>query len=189
MLFENAINPAKLAQKTSTLDGILWHQDENDSTPDFAYQFREKFSLIVKTIRSELNVLNLPILIGGLGDFLTDGMYGVYFSAYQIVNKALQDFAQATPNCYFVTASGLTSNPDFIHIDAPTKRKFGIRYFEAFNRQEHILERIDIENETLKLINNRMLSNTEKIGLLDLKFSSGALSLENYKIELTKLKQ
>jgi len=189
LLFENAITQAKLAQKTSTLAGILWHQGENDSTPDCANQYGEKFSLIVKTIRSELNVPNLPIVIGGLGDFLTEGMYGAYFSAYQIVNKALQDFAQAAPHCYFVTASGLTSNPDFIHIDAASQRKFGIRYFEAFNRHEHILEPIDLENETLELINNRVLSNTEKIGLLDIKFSSGALSLENYKIELMKLKQ
>ncbi|WP_417888170.1 sialate O-acetylesterase [Zunongwangia sp.] len=189
LLFKHAIAQTRLAQQTSTLQGILWHQGENDSTPDCANQYGEKFSLIVKTIRSELNIPNLPIIIGGLGDFLTEGMYGAYFSAYQIVNKALQDFAQANHNCYFVTASGLTSNPDFIHIDAASQRKFGIRYFEAFNRQEHILEPINLENEKLEIINNRPLSNNEKIGLLDLKFSSGALSLESYKTEIAKLKQ
>jgi len=189
MLFKHAIMQAKLAQQTSQLDGILWHQGENDATPDKASQYTEKFSLIVKTFRSELNAPNLPIVMGGLGDFLTVGMYGAYFSAYKIVNMALQDFANTNPDCYFVTAKGLTSNPDFIHIEAASQRIFGIRYFEAFNKQEHILEPLHDENEILEMINLRPLTETEKIGLLELKFSSGNLSLEDYKTELARLRQ
>jgi hypothetical protein len=188
-LFEHAISQAKLAQKTSKLEGILWHQGENDSAPDDANRYGEKFSLIVKTFRSELNVPELPIIIGGLCDFLTEGMYGACFSAYSIVNKELQDFAKSNPNCYFITASGLTSNPDFIHIDAASQRIFGIRYFEAFNKHEHVLEALNDERKILEIINQRPLTETEKRGLLDLKFSSGALSLEDYKIELARLKQ
>lgn len=120
---------------------------------------------------------------------MIEGIYGKYFSAYPIVNKALPDFAKANSNCYFVTASGLTSNPDFIHIDAASQRKFGIRYFEAFNRQEHILEPLPDEDKILEMINQRPLTKTEKIGLSDLKFSRGTLSLENYKTALAKLKK
>ncbi|MET4083175.1 hypothetical protein ABIB40_003144 [Pedobacter sp. UYP30] len=152
LLFEHAVLQAKLAQKTSNLEGILWHQGENDSTMDSAIVYEERFSLIVKAFRSELNLPNLPIIIGGLGDFLTEGEYSAYFSAYQVVNRALQDFTQTNPNCYFVTASGLTSNPDFIHIDAASQRKFGLRYFEAFNSQEHILEPLVDENNILNVI-------------------------------------
>ena len=31
ILFDNAVNQAKLAQRTSEIAGILWHQGENDS--------------------------------------------------------------------------------------------------------------------------------------------------------------
>ncbi len=189
LLFEHAISQAKLAQKTSKLTGILWHQGENDSTPDFADRYEEKFSLILKTFRTELNLPDLPIIIGGLGNFLTEGMYGAYFSEYATVNKKLVDLAKSTPNCYFVTASGLTSNPDFIHIDAASQRRFGIRYFEAFDTRTHILEALDNEEKTLEIINQRPLSEVEKKGLLELKFSIGTLSLEDYKSELTKLSQ
>jgi len=158
VLFEHAISQAKLAQKTSRLDGILWHQGENDSTQDNANRYGEKFSLIVNSFRSELNLPKLPIIIGGLGDFLTEGQYSIYFSAYQTVNRALQAFAETHPNCYFVTALGLTSNPDFIHIDAASQRIFGIRYFEAFYKQVQIVEPLIDENETLELINNRPTS-------------------------------
>ena len=189
MLFEHAISQAKLAQKTSNLEGILWHQGENDATPDAANQYEEKFSLIVKAFRRELNVPDLPIVIGGLGDFLTEGMYGAYFSAYTVVNKKLQDCAKSIPNCYFTTASGLTSNPDFIHFNAASQRIFGVRYFEAFNKRNHVLEALNDEEKILEIIYQRPLSETEKRELLDLKFSNSALSLEDYKMELSKLKQ
>jgi len=189
LLFGHAILQAKLAQQTSKLEGILWHQGENDSTPERAIRYGEKFALIVKTFRSELNAPNLPIVIGGLGNYLMEGMYGDYFSAYQIVNKSLQEFAKTNSDCYFVTASGLTPNPDFIHIDAASQRIFGIRYFEAFNKQEHIMEPLTDENKILEMINVRPLSKTEETGLLDLKFSIGALSLDEYRTEQERLKQ
>lgn len=154
ILFEHAVLQAKLAQRTSSLEGLLWHQGENDSTPDSARLYEEKFAPIVQAFRSELNLPDLPVIIGGLGDFLIEGEYGAYFSAYQIVNRALQDFAKTAINCYFVTASGLTSNPDLIHIDAASQRKFGLRYFEAFNKSEHVLEPLVDENKTLELINS-----------------------------------
>jgi len=188
LLFEHAVLQAKLAQKTSKLDGILWHQGENDSTPDSANIYGEKLSKIVKAFRSELNLPNLPIIMGGLGNYLTEGIYGMYFSAYETVNKSLQDFAHSNHDCYFVTASGLTSNPDYIHIDAASQRIFGIRYFEAFNKREHIMEPLHDETEKMEFINRRPLSDTEKIGLLDLKFSRGDVSSEDYKKELESFK-
>ncbi|PWS26213.1 acetylxylan esterase [Pedobacter yonginense] len=132
-LFENAIMQVELARRNSVLKGVLWHQGENDSAPENAGCYLEKFSLIVKSIRNRLDAPNLPFILGGLGDFLTKGVYGSYFSAFPIVNKSLRDFADADPDCYFVPASGLTANPDLIHFDAKSQRRFGIRYFEAYD--------------------------------------------------------
>lgn len=188
ILFQHAISQAKFAQKTSELTGILWHQGENDASPVSASQYKEKFMLIVKAFRKELDSPNLPIVIGGLGNYLTKGIYGEYFSAFPVVNKTLLDFAESNANCYFVTCTGLTSNEDFIHLDAISQRKFGIRYFEAFDGQKNILEPLFDENQILESLDQRPLTNTEKIGLLDLKFSRGELSIEDYKESLSRLK-
>ncbi|GAA5024691.1 acetylxylan esterase [Marivirga lumbricoides] len=189
VLFKNAVFQAKIAQKTSELKGILWHQGENDCQPTNAKNYGEKFSAIVQTLREKLEVPNIPVIIGGLGAFLTQGIYGEYFKSYSIVNEELEKFAKNNPNCYFVTASGLNANPDGIHLNASSQRIFGIRYFEAFSKQKHILEALEIENEILEMIYKKPLSDTEKIGLLNLKFSNGDLSLESYKAEMAKFKQ
>ncbi len=187
MLFQHAIAQAKLAQKSSKIEAVLWHQGENDANVTSAHLYHEKFSLIVQAFRTELNDPNLPVIIGGLGDFLVEGPYAEHFSAYPVVNNALLDFAKTIPNCYFVTASGLTSNPDYIHIDAASLRKFGVRYFEAFDKRQHILNPLVEEDQTIEKIYQRELTNGEKIGLLNVKFFSGALSENDYKTELAKL--
>ena len=189
LLFEHAISQAKLAQKTSKLRAILWHQGENDSNSAKATHYKEKFSIIVQAFRNELNAPDLPVILGGLGNFLTEGTYGEHFSAFSMVNRALLDFAKITSNCYFVTGEGLTSNPDFIHIDAASQRKFGVRYFEAFYKQKNILESLVDEDQILEKIYRKPLSASEKYYLLNLEFSKGKLSLENFREELVKLEK
>ncbi|WP_027381447.1 sialate O-acetylesterase [Chryseobacterium daeguense] len=187
VLFQHAVAQAKLAQKTSKLEAILWHQGENDANEKNAHLYSEKFSLIVKAFRTELNDQNLPVIMGGLGDFLSEGSYAEHFSAYPVVNDALLNFARTTPHCYFVTASGLTSNPDHIHINSASLRKFGVRYFEAFDKRQHILKPLVEEDQMIEKIYQRELTNSEKIGLLNIKFFSGILSENEYKAELSKL--
>jgi hypothetical protein len=184
-LFENAVNQAKLAQRISKLEGILWHQGENDCFPERVNVYAEKFGAIVDAFRSKLNVPDIPLIIGGLGDFLTSGMYGKYFEVYPLVNQALQEFAKTQSNCYFVTASGLTANPDGLHFNAASQRIFGIRYFEAFDHRQHITEPLSNEDNTLQLINDRPLTSAEKVMLLEYKFASGELSVEDYNAQLS----
>ncbi|EQG75057.1 hypothetical protein QKA_2242 [Clostridioides difficile DA00165] len=47
---------------------------------------------------------------------------------YVFINQELQKFAFEQDNCYFVTATGLTSNPDGIHIDAISRRSHKAYY-------------------------------------------------------------
>jgi hypothetical protein len=188
ILFKNAVFQTKLAQKTSTLKGILWHQGESDCELNKANHYSEKFSTIIQTLRNELEVSDIPLIIGGLGDFLTQGIYGEYFESYTIVNQELEKFAENNENCYFVTASGLNANPDGIHIDANSQRIFGVRYFESFQTKQSILKPIQNEEEIIKAIYRRRLTIDEKKGLVDINFSTGNLSLENYNIEVSKLR-
>lgn len=150
-LFRHAINEAKFAMESSELTGILWHQGESDSINGNYKVYYKKLLLIIDTLRKELNAPNIPIIIGGLGDFLGKKGFGKSCTEYNFINQELKKFAFEQNNCYFVTASGLTSNPDGIHIDAISQRKFGVRYFEAFYNRKHILNPLINEDDILNI--------------------------------------
>lgn len=179
-LFDNAVAQAKLAQRSSQLAGILWHQGETDCFPDRATVYGEKFDVIITELRHQLNAPKIPLIIGGLGDFLTEGLYGQYFDSYPVVNKALVQYAQTQKNCYFVTADGLTANEDYIHFNAISQRIFGVRYFEAFANRQNVMQPLANENEILQAIYGRPLTRKEKSTLLEYRFASGEITLQEF---------
>ncbi|MFP3597838.1 sialate O-acetylesterase [Chryseobacterium sp. SIMBA_029] len=187
VLFQNAVLQAKVAQKISTLRGILWHQGENNSNSQKYRLYGEKLALIIKTLREELNVPDIPLIIGGLGDFLQDGIYGQYFSEYNEVNKALIQFAEDHDHCYFVSAKGLTANPDNIHFNAISQRKFGIRYFKAFQQKTHILESLPDEDQMIETIHNRPLTKNEKIEQLQYQFAMGIVTANEFQDQIVQI--
>lgn len=186
-LFDNAVFQATLARRTGKLDGILWHQGESDSFSERSSLYYDKLAVIVDAFRHELKSPDLPLVIGGLGDFLTGGRYGKYFTEYNLINEALLKFAHTKANCYFVTAAGLTSNPDGLHFDAFSQRKLGIRYFEALYSKRHIMEPLTFENEMINRIQDRPLSKTEQTALLEISFAGGELSLADFEEQLSRI--
>ena len=188
-LFENAVFQAKLALKSSKLSGILWHQGENDSFGGLSGLYNDKLSIIVDAFRAELNAADIPFIMGGLGDFLSSGRYGNYFTEYNQVNHALQQFAETRPDCYFVTADGLTANADGLHFDAVSQRRFGIRYFEALFKNKNVLEPLVAEYELVELIENRALTKKEQAALLELDFATGKMSLADLEKKLGLLNE
>ncbi len=186
-LFENAVFQAKFAQRISKLSGILWHQGENDSFAGRSAVYYDKLSIIVDAFRSELDALNIPFIAGGIGDFLSGGRYGKYFTEYNEVNQALHKYAAETPNAYFVTSTGLTANDDGLHFDAVSQRKLGVRYFESFSKKKSVLAPLTAENDLVNIIQDRPLTKTEKIALLEISFASGNISLMDFEEHLTVL--
>lgn len=187
-LFENAISQAKLAQRTSQIAGILWHQGENDCSPEKAERYNEKFSVITETLRQELNIPEVPLMIGGLGDFLSSGVFGQYFTSYPLVNQTLEEFAKTHANCYFVTAEGLTANADNIHFNALSQRLFGVRYYRAFRDSKHLLDPHDDENILTKIY-NRPYTKAEKIKQLEHEFAVGNIEPKDFLSALATLSQ
>ena len=90
----------------------------------------------MKALRRELNAENLPIAVGGLGDFLKDRTESPHLVNYTHINQALIQFAESTPNTVFVSAEGLTSNPDKLHFNHRSLQEFGLRYYDAFKKVE-----------------------------------------------------
>lgn len=186
-LFQNAILQAKAAQKISTLSGILWHQGESDSNGQKHRLYTEKLALIIKTLREELNAPDLPLIIGGLGEFLQNGMYGQYFNEHHEVNAALMQFAKDQQHCYFVSAKGLTANPDSIHFNAVSQRKFGVRYFKAFQEKTHIWEALPDEDQIIETIHQKPLTKNEKHELLQYQWAMGTITADEFQAQVAKL--
>lgn len=187
VLFKHAISEAKFAMQTSELVGILWHQGESDSFNGNYKVYYEKLLVIIETLRKELNTPDIPLIIGGLPDFLGKEGFGKTCTEYALVNKELEKFAFEQDNCYFVTAVGLTSNPDGIHIDAVSQRKFGLRYFEAFSKKQHILEQLINENELLELSYSRTYTKTEKMYINSMDFALGKISYDEFMTQVMKI--
>jgi len=186
-LFRHAITEAKFAMENSELTGILWHQGESDSMNGNYKVYYNKLFSIVEALRVELNAPDIPFIIGGLGDFLGKEGFGKYSAEYNFINQELQKFAFEQDNCYFVTAEGLTSNPDGIHIDAISQRKFGLRYFEAFSKKQHVLEPLNNENELINLIHTRENTKSEKIYRKTLELAVGKILYDEFESLLIQI--
>lgn len=182
-LFKHALYETKFAMQNSELSGILWHQGESDSSNGNHKVYYQKLLLIVAALRKELNAPHIPFLIGGLGDFLGKEGFGKHCTEYELMNQELQRFAFEQDDCYFVTATGLTSNPDGIHIDAISQRKLGLRYFEAFINKQHVLKPLINENKLISLHNARIHTKAEKMYLLSMDFALGKISYEEFEAQ------
>jgi hypothetical protein len=186
-LFRHAITDAKFAMQNSELTGILWHQGESDSMNGNYKVYYKKLLSIIEALRKELNAPDIPLIIGGLGDFLGKEGFGKHCTEYDLINQELQKFAFEQDSCYFVTATGLTSNPDGIHIDAISQRKYGLRYFEAFSNKHHVLEPLINENELINLIHSRKYTKSEKIYMKIMDLTLGKISYEDFESQLIQI--
>lgn len=135
LLFDHAVYQARLAQRTSTIAGVLWHQGESDCPEHLYPHYQEKFTVILRAFRETLGLHDVPFLLGGLGDFLPQN--SPVYSTYPHINAALQHIAAALPMTSFVSAVGLTSNPDHLHFNAASLHDFGLRYYEQFRLLEN----------------------------------------------------
>lgn len=134
VLFDNAVNMCRLALRTSSIAGILWHQGESDVNRHEGYE--EKFLKMKKALTEKLGLEDVPFVAGGLGDFLVDYKDGG-FKEYGKINEIYESLAKKEPMMGFASAKGLRSNPDNLHFSAAALREFGVRYYEVFKTLEN----------------------------------------------------
>ncbi len=136
LLYDHAVYMCRLAERTSTIAGVLWHQGESDCSEDRYPFYEAKFTAIMNALRRDLALDDVPFLLGGLGDYLKKRAPKPEGVNYWRVNEALQSIAQSNPMTGFVPATGLGANADGLHFKARALREFGLRYYEVFKTLE-----------------------------------------------------
>lgn len=179
-LFQHALSETQFALKTSQLAGILWHQGESDAVEGRFENYYEKLHEVFSAFRKELHAENVPIIVGGLGDFLGKSGFGKHCTKHEHINQALMRVAQDNRNTFYVTAKHLTSNPDGIHMDAQSLRIFGLRYFESFINARSVFEPLSEETEKINHLYKREKTKMEQIYILNLKLAHGEMPYERY---------
>ena len=136
LLFDHAVAQAKLAQRSSTIAGVLWHQGESDCHPDLYSTYQPRFETVMNAFKKELDLYDVPFVLGELGDFLAECDHPriKHLENYHFVNDALRRVAAENPMTAIASAEGLSANEDKLHFNAKSLYEFGIRYFEQFDK-------------------------------------------------------
>ena len=134
LLYDHAVMQARLALRTSTIAGVLWHQGEGDCADDRYPLYEEKFTHIMNALRRDLDLYDVPFILGGLGDFLK--LRSEALANYPYVNEQLKNISANNPMTGFVSAEGLGANDDNLHFSAKALRELGLRYYDEFEKYE-----------------------------------------------------
>ncbi|WP_339877255.1 sialate O-acetylesterase [uncultured Algoriphagus sp.] len=122
--YDDMIRRAKKAMETGTLKGILWHQGEADSNTDANVKgYPEKFKAMIDSLKSDLGIESIPIVIGEIGYFF----YSKASSA-KSMNATINQIANKDECIELVTAEGLNHKGDSTHFDSDSYHALGARY-------------------------------------------------------------
>ena len=134
LLFDHAVFQAKLAQRSSTSAGVLWHQGEHDAFEgNTGENYHFQFTMLINSLRERYNIPNLPFICGS---FVSDWRKKNEEICAPIL-AALQQAAQDMQGEY-VDASDLLSNNekngdgDDIHFCRESLHILGRRYFQSY---------------------------------------------------------
>lgn len=187
-LYENAVFLAKMAQKSSTLGGILWHQGEADCGDTRYPHYEETFIPMMEAMKKDIGCPDVPVLVGGLGDFLSKRTVSPQLANYVHVNRALVKLCENHEGYYFVSARGLTSNADFLHFNAASLREFGKRYFTAYRDRRSIWDDQVEENLGIAVGNGADYAEiTSEMAALEARFQRGEITKDALEIERQRL--
>lgn len=131
VLFDHAVFMTKLAQRTSELGGIIWHQGEGDCNADDIDLYKERFITMMTEMRKQIGAEDLPLIIGELSLDADSKRWG-HVAYVDRMNAIFHEIAKEIPHCAVASAEGLPLKTDGIHFNSIGSREFGHRYFEKY---------------------------------------------------------
>ena len=133
ILYDHAVAQARLAQRSSEIVGILWHQGESDSNEkEKAETYRARFLYMISSLLKDLSLPeDTPIVMGELGEFVSFYKDGTY-TYYKDINATFHALAEEKESFAVASAEGLPCKADGIHFTSAAYRELGIRYFKEY---------------------------------------------------------
>lgn len=132
--YDDAIRRTKNAMRNGELKGILWHQGESDSIKRAdAIAYEDRLIHLIRTIRNDLAILDLPFVVASLGDYVIERRPDA-----EIVNTTLKQIPTLVNNTAFVDSSGLVHKGDGEHFNSASALELGQRYADVM---QHLLQK------------------------------------------------
>lgn len=122
--YGEALSRIRQALKYGTLKAIIWHQGENDRKHPETYM--AKLQKLITDLRNDLGNEDLPLIIGEIAEWSTDGTSEAF-------NSMLRTVSQHIPNSYCVSSKELVPliNEKDPHFSADSQIILGRRYAET----------------------------------------------------------
>ena len=141
-VYEDAMSKARFAAQQAVIKGVLWHQGEADTVNDErANAYEAKLHRLIADIRNDLQIEDLPFIVGDLGELYGIGEHGDVATPDKVarikrVRAALRDVPKKVKNIGFVETTGLTYSDasKCTHFDRASYIVLGQRYCEAYAR-------------------------------------------------------
>ncbi len=135
VLFDHAVMMTRLAMRTSSFGGILWHQGENDAVDSTPLDEYERMLINTLTsLRRELGAEDLPIIMGDISYNINLTYHG--WATEDVVRKyndIIYKVSEILPCCAVASVEGLAIKPeDGIHFTSASYQELGRRYFEKY---------------------------------------------------------
>ncbi len=139
--YNEAIRRTKEALKYGKLKGVIWHQGESDAK---SYQtYMDKLLDLIKALRSEFNIPDLPFIAGQLS---YDKPH------YKGFNTMILELPNRLENTAVISSKN-TATTDSTHFDSESQRLLGKRY---------AVEMLKLISDDFKIIKERVLGESRK---------------------------
>ena len=132
LLYDHALFCAKLAMRTSTLKGILFHQGESNCLEMSTEVYTKRLVALIEGLRRDLALTDIPFIAGELSERVDEGKWRITNADTARYNENFHARVGVIPHFAVAPAKGLTMKPDGIHFDTPSLRIFGERYLEKY---------------------------------------------------------
>lgn len=130
-LYNNAVAMAKKAMESGEIVAILWHQGESDTGNN---NYSSQLADIIDSIYIDLQISEekVPFITGELFEQGPAEESKDFMCWPDRVNSHLKQLAGHYPLYAVVSGKGLRHGGDRLHLDAPSARVLGYRFFKAY---------------------------------------------------------
>lgn len=134
-IYKNALERIEFAKKSGIIKGILWHQGESDTVnKELANSYEKKLHQLIKNLRTDIEIKNLPFVVGDLANFYGIGRSEEHINGIITVRNVLRTLPIKIKNTAFVESTGLYWEGDgYVHFDRNSYIEFGKRYEHKYS--------------------------------------------------------